>query len=628
MNKPIYDSWDRDYKSIFGALPVGTECDFSVRIPKDMQLSETPMMVVYRAGFKERFLLMSETRDEGDCLVYTTAFIPKHTGVHYYYFVVMKNGEREHKKMFIKKVDCHRADFCDGGTYQLTVYEREFNSPDWVKGGVMYQIFPDRFATSGKKHENVPTDRRLRTDWGGTPAYKPDPASGMWNNDYFGGDLDGIAEKLPYLEELGVTCIYLNPIFEAHENHRYNTANYMKIDPLLGTNEDFQRLCAKAKDCGISVILDGVFSHTGADSIYFNKNKRYDTVGAYNSQDSEYYPWYFFHEHPDKYDAWWGIEFLPNVRETNEKYLDFICGDDGVLRYWLKQGAHGWRLDVADELPNKFLDELHISVKSQGTDNLIIGEVWEDASNKESYGVKRRYLIGSQLDSVMNYPFRSAILNYLRGGSGYNFIFNIMTILENYPKPAIDVLMNSVSTHDTERCISHLSGVAFEDKDKEWMNSNPLTTEQYTRGKNLFRCASALQFFMPGVPCIYYGDEAGMQGYKDPFNRACYPWGKADEELFGYIKGLAEIRNTQKVFAEGRIDFIDADGDLLVFERTIDDESVIALVNRSGREESFELKKLLEFRPYKDLKTLEGKIDNNENVLIAPYSYTAISAKV
>ena len=278
----------------------------------------------------------------------------KYSGVHYYYFSYTSNGTR----FFIKKKDGHIGHINDGDLFQLTVHSNHYETPDFLKGGIMYQIFPDRFCKSGKLHQNIPSGRVIRDDWGGVPYYKPDENGHVWNNDYFGGDLEGIRSKLGYLSDLGVTCIYLNPIFESHENHRYNTADYMKVDPLLGTNEDFKKLCEDAKEYGISIILDGVFSHTGADSVYFNKFSRYDSIGAYNSKESPYYPWYTFYNYPNEYEAWWGIDTLPNVVETNPDYTKFICGDGGVLDYWIEQGAAGFRLDVDDN--GKVIDGDHI----------------------------------------------------------------------------------------------------------------------------------------------------------------------------------------------------------------------------------------------------------------------------
>ena len=494
----------------------------------------------------------------------------------------------------------------------------------------MYQIIPDRFCKSGEVHENIPEGRVLREDWNGTPWYKPDHNGHVWNNDYFGGDFKGIQSKLKYLSDLGVTCIYLYPIFESHENHRYNTADYMKADPMLGTNDDFEELCTEAKKYGISVILDGVFSHTGADSRYFNKFGRYkDSVGAYQSKESPYYEWYSFINYPHEYEAWWGIDTLPNIWENNEDYTEFICGDEGVLHYWLDKGAAGFRLDVADELPDQFLNNLRKSVKNYGKDKVIIGEVWEDASNKESYGIKRRYLLGDQLDSVMNYPFREAIINFVKGGLARDFIYSIMTILENYPKPSIDVLMNFVSTHDIERAINRLAGEYCDDKSKDWMAEKYLTEEQYRQGKNMLKVAMTLMFFLPGVPSIYYGDEAGLQGYKDPFNRRCYPWGNEDQELINFVSELSRVRKSIPNMKDGRTYFVVNDG------YTIDERVVaftrqgnldyIFFINRSADEVKISdvSQKLFRFRNFKQYN---GSYDN-DCVTLPPYDYAIVEAE-
>ncbi|GHU53752.1 hypothetical protein FACS1894132_06820 [Clostridia bacterium] len=559
MSVHVYDSWSTDYKKPFGAIRKGSKCQFTIRLPKYMKLDFAPVMVFYRNGFKERFInmtLQAETKisedgwssvEDSEYNIYTAEFSANHIDVHYYYFAVTIGGIRQ----YIKRNDRHIGSLDGRDVFQLTVFDSEFETPDFIKGGIMYQIFPDRFYKSGKEHENVPADRVLRDDWQGTPCYEPDAKGHVWNNDYFGGDLLGIKEKLPYLKDLGVTCIYLNPIFESHENHRYNTANYEHIDPLLGTDEDFKEFCSAAKEMEISVILDGVFSHTGADSVYFNKFKRYNTAGAYHSKESQYFNWYSFHNWPNAYDAWWGIDTLPNVREENPSYLEYICGVDGILDRWLDAGAAGYRLDVADELPDKFLNALRKRVKDQDPENLIIGEVWEDASNKEAYGKKRRYLLGMQLDSVMNYPFKDSISKYVCGGSANEFVEEVATLLENYPKPSIDVLMNSLSTHDIERAINRFGGENCEGKTKEWMAEKFLTPYEYTLGKNRLKVAMVLQFFLPGIPCIYYGDEIGMQGYKDPFNRRCFTWNTIDSDLVDFTKKLSELRNSTDVFKDG-----------------------------------------------------------------------------
>ncbi len=624
--RPIYDTWNLNYKSIFGAVRQFETCRFTIRLPLDLTLDMPPVLVLFRTGFKERFINMNSIKEEEDCMAYSAEYDARYSDVHYYYFAYTTGGIRH----YIKMTDCHLGSIDHGELFQLTVYNRAYETPDFLKGGVMYQIFPDRFCKSGKVHENIPEGRVLRDDWGGTPYYKPDHNGHVWNNDYFGGDFAGIQSKLGYLKDLGVTCIYLNPIFESHENHRYNTADYMKADPLLGTNEEFEELCTEAEKYGISIILDGVFSHTGADSVYFNKFGRYPEPGAYQSKDSRYFDWYTFIDFPNVYEAWWGIDTLPNVIENNPDYTNFICGDEGVLRYWLDKGAAGFRLDVADELPDQFLNNLRKCVKRYDKDKIVIGEVWEDASNKESYGIKRRYLLGDQLDSVMNYPFREAIISFMKGGSAKELVYSVMTILEHYPKPTIDVLMNFVSTHDIERAINRLGGDNCDDKSKDWMADRWLTHEQYHHGKELLKAAMALMFFLPGVPSIYYGDEAGLQGYKDPFNRRCYPWGNEDTDLIAYVTELSRVRKAIPNMKSGRAYFVINDEEIVDeriagFTRQGDTMDYIFFINRSGDEVCLtdipgKLPRFTDFGQY------IGKYENNA-LTIAPYGYSIITAK-
>ena len=467
----------------------------------------------------------------------------------------------------------------DGEDWQLTVYDKDFHTPEWLRGGIIYQIFPDRFASSGTKKQNVPSDRVLRTDRDGDPYWIPTAEGKVLNNDYFGGDLNGIEQKLGYLKSLGVTCIYLNPIFEAQSNHRYDTANYEKIDSMLGTEKDFKSLCESAKKLGIRIMLDGVFSHTGDDSRYFNRYSRYDSLGAYQSKESPYYGWYKFNKWPDDYESWWGIEILPEVNEDNSDFIEYITGKNGIARKWLKLGASGWRLDVADELPDEFLDEFRKAVKEEKADGLVLGEVWEDASNKSSYGKLRRYLLGKQLDSVMNYPFAGAVIDFIRDANAELFASRVMSIVENYPKEVLDVLMNHLSTHDTMRAITALAGENCAYRDRKWQSTHSLDEREYHYGMKLLMAASAMQFALPGVPTIYYGDEAGMQGYKDPFNRRCYPWGKENGELVEWYKKLGKIRNENRVFKDGRFEILSAVAGCVAFSRKNDDEAILVISN-------------------------------------------------
>ena len=606
MSVTIFDSRNIAYREPFGAVASGTNVRLTISLSKTV-FHESPELWVFHADQWDspEIFPMKMSQCHSSSNFYSIIYKADKPGLFYYCFHVIENG----RETYICKNRNGRGVIMPsrGDLWQLTVYAKEFKTPEFLKGGVIYQIFPDRFYNSGTPKENVPSDRKI-VPWGTAPEYLPDENGEVTNSDYAGGDLKGIEEKLPYLESLGVTAIYLNPIFEAHSNHRYNTADYLKIDPLLGTEEDFKSLCAAAKKRGISIFIDGVFSHTGSDSIYFNQKGRYKGKGAYQSQDSPYYKWYNFREFPDGYTSWWGFRTLPEVREEEESYLEFICGKGGVAEKWLSLGASGFRLDVADELPDIFLDRLRETVKKANPQALILGEVWEDASNKSSYGARRRYFQGKQLDSVMNYPFKDAILQYVGNGGGDNFYNRIMSILENYPGPVLNILMNSLSTHDTERAITSLGGEPSEGHDRIWQaERQALAPHQYASGKAKYLLCSVLQFTIVGTPCIYYGDEIGMMGYKDPFNRFCFDWENRDEDIFQHIKALGAMRKEyRELFAEAKFLPVCFTDSICCYMRIMGEDAIFTAINRS--ESTCPLPKLNEFQKTRNIlgKVTEG----------------------
>ncbi len=570
------------HKYPLGAVKEKTQVTFRIVLPRDFCCTGARVVITKDGEDKCRYSMWWDCM-EGNNEEWWKFQLPiENPGLYFYHF--------EYDTSFgVSKIFRHRdsLDGCfapSGEEWQITVYSESFDTPHWLRGGIIYQIFPDRFYNSGKEKSDVPDDRILRTDFGGEPYWRPDKNGKVLNNDYFGGDLKGIEEKLPYLSSLGVSCIYLNPIFEAQSNHRYDTADYKKIDPLLGDESDFVSLCQKAEEFGIKIILDGVFSHTGCDSRYFNKKSRYPDLGAFQSKESPYFNWYKFTEWPDKYQSWWGIDILPEIIEENPDFINYISGKNGVLEKWLSLGAAGWRLDVADELPDEFLDALRKSVKAFKSDALIIGEVWEDASNKSSYGKRRRYLQGDQLDSVMNYPFAEAIIDFVRFGNAESFEKTVSTVIENYPKPVIDVLMNHIGTHDTMRVITALAGESCEYRDRHWQSRTKLSAEQYKKGVKLLKLASIIQYTLPGVPSLYYGDEAGMEGYKDPFNRFCYPWGRENIELIDFYKALGRMRKNCDCFKEGSYRTVSAMLSCLAFERYGKKDKVLVIINRNEHE--------------------------------------------
>jgi glycosidase len=473
-------------------------------------------------------------------------------------------------------------------SFQLTVYEPDFKTPDWVKSAIMYQIFPDRFRRSAEDrassglayHHSVGrTDMRLHDDWDELPAYLPESGHpGYMPLDLFGGDLPGITESLPYLKELGVSLIYLNPIVEAYSNHRYNTADYLKIDPALGTEEDFHRLVTRAGELGVRIILDGVFSHTGDDSVYFNKYARYEGAGAYQSKESPYYSWYTFSDYPARYRSWWGFDTLPEVNEEVRDWIDFVIeGADSVLSVWTRRGAAGFRLDVADELPDDTIERMRRALKAADPEAFLLGEVWEDATTKQSYNVGRRYALGGGLDSVMNYPFANHTTDFLLGRiDAFAYMRFLVSQSQNYPKEMYYSLMNLVSSHDIARIRTVLStGVDGKGMSREAQAAFTVTAQDDARGDALVRCAAALQYSLPGIPVIYYGDEAGLHGLLDPFNRGTFPLRAFHDDapgeneaasggtLAAWYRALGALRNARRALRTGAALYYSTNGDVI-----------------------------------------------------------------
>lgn len=475
-------------------------------------------------------------------------------------------------------------------SYQITVYE-PFDVPTWYKQGIMYQIFPDRFY---KAHENdryvEPKKKSLiHADWYDTPLYIKDQQGNIMRWDFFGGNLRGVKEKLPYLRELGISIIYFNPIFEASSNHRYDTGDYHKIDPMLGNEENLQELIEAAGRYGIKIILDGVFSHTGSDSRYFNKYGNYPELGAYQSPDSPYYNWYRFGKHCDDYECWWGVSSLPNVEEMEPTYREFIYGgEDSVIKHWMKKGIKGWRLDVADELPDEFIKELRSAVKETDSEAVLIGEVWEDASHKISYGKLREYLLGSELDAVMNYPFRNIFIEYFLGGiDAQQAHHRIMSLMENYPRESFYSAMNLVGSHDRRRILTILGNPPDEhrltEKEKEEFKLEP---EARSRAIAKLKLLSLIQMSFPGVPSVYYGDEAGLEGFSDPDNRKTFPWDKEDRDLLEWFKKLTKMRREYDVLQTGDFRPVNIEQNIYCFERALPGEKAVVLVNRADEPRS------------------------------------------
>ena len=463
--------------------------------------------------------------------------------------------------------------------FRLTVYEPDFATPAWWRRAVLYQIFPDRFARDGSDtarsgvayHRALGRSVRFHESWSEPVAWQPSSAEGYYfPDDFYGGTLRGIEERLPYLQSLGVRALYLNPVFEACSNHRYDTADYRRIDPILGTEEDFSRLCAKAAEAGIRILLDGVFSHTGADSVYFNRFGRYPARGAHDGPDSPYYSWYDFRKFPDDYRCWWNFADLPEVDEENPRWQDYVVtGRESVVRTWLARGASGWRLDVADELPDDVIALIRRAAREEKPDSVILGEVWEDPIVKTSYGRRRAYALGGALDSVMNYPLRTALLDFFTFRSDARRLSAFLLAQRlDYPAPLYYALMNLLSSHDVERLRTVLATrLDARSLTREQQADFRVSDAQDARGARMQRLCAAVQFALPGVPSIYYGDEAGMNGMLDPFDRA--PFAEGARPLTDWYRELSAARSGHDALSVGAAAFSAPDPDILCVLRCI-----------------------------------------------------------
>ena len=543
--KALHDSRKTKYREPFGAVNCGEKVILRMEVDKDFS------GVVETRLWTENQEKIFEMKRISEIIFEAELVMPEKAGIVWYFFII----KVEETEFYIGNNMKHSGGIgilyqTQPPSFQITV-SKDFSVPKWVQNKIMYQIFPDSFC-NGNPDGSVNSPKKgsyIQGAWDNKPSYHKDSKGRIVQWGFFGGNLKGIISKLDYIAGFGVGLIYLNPIFEAASPHRYDTGDYMKIDGVLGTLADFDELIAEAKKRNIGIMLDGVFNHTGADSIYFNKKEKYNTIGAYNDTNSKYFNWYTFKNYPEKYESWWDVDDLPNVNENDESYIDFIYkGDKSVVRYWIRRGVMGFRLDVADELPEDFIRGIRKTLEEENPEAFLIGEVWEDASNKVSYGIMRNYFGGDQLHSVMNYPLYNGLIDFAnRKISAFELNEIIMSIYENYPKQAILSAMNLIGSHDRPRVLTRLNTMHAENTEAGSHDD----VGDYEAGRQeaikRFEMLSAMQMSLPGMPSIYYGDEAGMEGGSDPYNRATYPWGEENTSILEWYYKITKARNTQLV---------------------------------------------------------------------------------
>ncbi len=593
----FFDPASEEYRRPIGALETGEDVTLRLKVRSE-SIHAVGLVLFNDAGGES--IPMEKEECAGVSFFKVNIKTPQSIGTLWYYFSVWADGSQ----FFVCPEQTGKS--CRGtlsasvsGAFQLTVFKKGFKTPDWFKKSVMYQIFPDRFARGDGKtvkagleyHRSMGRRPRYHEDWNDTPDFEPVNGEKYYEPcDFYGGTLAAIEEKLPYLSSLGVTCLYLNPIFESASNHRYDTANYEKVDPILGTEEDLISLYRAAEKLGIKVILDGVFSHVGADSVYFDQKGTYGS-GACRGESSPYYRWFDFRHFPDEYRCWWGFKNLPEVCEEEQSWRDYIIGS--VMPSRIKEGCAGFRLDVADELPDEVLRLMRESVKNAMPDALLLGEVWEDATNKRSYGMARDYALGVSLDSVMNYPLRKELLNFMLFKTDAHALaaFLLMQRL-NYPPQMYYCLMNLLSSHDVERVRTVLSsGIFSAGMSREEQAHFKIMPRQDDRGAELQKLCVAAIYSLPGVPAIYYGDELGMHGMADPFCRGPFREGEG-RGISAFYADMARIRDESSAFAEAA--FFAPDDDILCILRTTaagvdafgekaDPATTLTVINRADR---------------------------------------------
>ena len=605
-----------------GAFAVGNDITFTVDVPRRLGASavvlrlcedsgtdcDQPLRFVHTAGGVDTYELTLDTEalcgESGE-------------GLFYYEFLFLRGFDTlfTHTENNVTFTLENRSD----GRFLLLLHKRAFDTPAWFHGNTMYHIFVDRFCR-GEGKVGTREDAVLNEDWeNGIPQYPEKNGDAFSNNVFFGGNLWGVIEKLDYLQSLGVGVIYLSPIFRAYSNHKYDTGDYLCVDEMFGGEEAFDMLLKEAAKRDIRMILDGVFNHTGDDSRYFDRYGKYGGTGAYSNPDSSFRDWFNFRRYPEEYETWWGIQILPKLNLANEQCRDFFVGRGGVIEKYIARGIGGWRLDVADELPNEFLDTLRIRAK-EGSNNeaVIIGEVWENAAEKISYGRRRRYLRGDQLDSVMNYPFRNGVLAFLLDGDGEFFGDVLTSIYATYPKCVCDALMNLLGTHDTERILTVL-GEGHEGSDEEncVLATKLLSPKERIHGVRLLKLAAVLQYTVYGIPSVFYGDEVGLEGHHDPFCRRPYPWGREDGDILAHYRKLGALRQTQRVLADGAFALLHAADRQIVYTRGDGADCLTVIVNTSDVPYPFTLE-----GEYVDLLS-----DMSYTGLVPPYCAVILKAR-
>ena len=558
----IHDSQSIKFRKPFGAVEVGQKVKLSINVDREIVAA---VEFIQFDGTRINMGMQKEYLNNGEFKYSTEIDTSDALGILEYYFILIDGYDR----LYYGNNDEHLGGIGQIYTYnpvpyQITVYEKSY-IPNWYKEGVVYQILIDRFYNGNEDNTiNSPKENSfIYGRWDDTPMYIKDDLGKIARWDFYGGNIKGIVKKLDYIKSLGASIIQLSPIFKSSSCHKYDTGNYEFIDEMFGTNNEFKELCEVAESKGIKIILEVVLSYTSSDSKYFNKLGNYNEIGAYQSPNSHYHDWFKFTRYPYQYESWWGTSERPNINTMEKGYMDYIIkNDNSIIKKWIDLGAHGWRLNVIDELPDEFIEAINTRMQEINKDTVLLGDIWDDASNKVSYSKRRKYLQGKEVQAVTNYPLREYLINFTKGYiTSDRFKQKVMSLYENYPRESFYGNINVIGTNDTERILTVLDG-----------------------NLELLRLIVVIQFTLPGVPLIYYGDETALKGGKEPDNRKSYPWGKEDKDLRNFYHKMVNIRNNEDGLKKGDLIIHQTDLEVFAFERNYENEKIIILVNVSNEQ--------------------------------------------
>ena len=589
----------------------------TLELPMDIGWIEDVNFIALK-GNNPLYFKMKYLKKENNKVFFETEIKLETRAIYHYYFTYKVNN----KTKYLKKEILTNNNIVKHEMFKTSV---NFNTPDWAKGKIMYHIFVDRFNKGNKAPLKEMPRRNIYNSWNEELQLGPDK-SGIWNNNFYGGDLKGIIEKLDYIKSLGVEIIYLSPVVYSQSNHRYDAADYECVDPYVGCNDDLKELCEKAHQKGIKIVLDAVFNHTGNDSKYFNEYNTFNTIGAYQDINSPYASFYKKHYNNGsiEYDYWWGMKNLPVCDGTSKDWKNYILGENGIIDKWFKLGIDGLRLDVADELKDEFIEGIRRAVKRSKEDGLIIGEVW-----KNPMRMNRSYIeSGKGMDTVMNYSLIDALIRYFKYSDVTKLAYIIKDIQKEYPTDTINTLMNFTSTHDISRAINIFSTNDFQEygewawnpikNDLNWCKNYNLTEEQYNNGKEIYKAYIFALTFLPGILSIFYGDEVGLQGIGNLANRKPFPWNNIDLDLLNYFKYIGSIRKQEKFLEQADLNIIDINKDYFMFERINQDEKALIAINRTNQEKDFQVP--TSYQDTKKVYTLKKSKKGN----LTPYGAIAL----